>query len=87
MAWYSPHYIYFSPTYIHLLIIYAFCRVDDLSWGTKGAGDHKSGPDSDDAVKEDGKMMKFRFVITWLASNFFMAASLNILMKTNAYLK
>ncbi len=36
MFWTSPHYIFFSPTYIHLLVIYAFCRIDDLSWGTKG---------------------------------------------------
>jgi chitin synthase len=30
------HYIYYSPTYIHGLLIFAFCRIDDLSWGTKG---------------------------------------------------
>jgi len=27
-----PHYIYFSPAYLHTLLIYAFCNVDDLSW-------------------------------------------------------
>lgn len=31
-----PHNIYFQPTYMHTLIIYAFARIDDLSWGTKG---------------------------------------------------
>jgi cellulose synthase/poly-beta-1,6-N-acetylglucosamine synthase-like glycosyltransferase len=31
-------YLAYAPTYIHLLIIYAFCRIDDLSWGTKGVG-------------------------------------------------
>jgi chitin synthase len=31
-----PHYIYYSPAYVHTLLIYAFCNVDDLSWGTKG---------------------------------------------------
>jgi chitin synthase len=30
------HYVYYSPTYIHILIIYSFCRIDDLTWGTKG---------------------------------------------------
>lgn len=30
------HYLAYAPTYVHLLIIYAFCRIDDLSWGTKG---------------------------------------------------
>lgn len=27
-----PHYVFFSPTYIHTLLIYAFCNLDDLSW-------------------------------------------------------
>lgn len=31
-----PHFIYFTPSYIHTLVIYAFTRIDDLSWGTKG---------------------------------------------------
>lgn len=31
-----PHYIYYSPAYVHTLLIYAFCNLDDLSWGTKG---------------------------------------------------
>ena len=31
-----PHYIFYSPTYVHSLIIYAFMRIDDVSWGTKG---------------------------------------------------
>lgn len=36
MALCVPHFIFYSPTYIHLLVIYAFSRIDDLSWGTKG---------------------------------------------------
>lgn len=31
-----PSFIYFTPTYIHTLVIYAFCRIDDLTWGTRG---------------------------------------------------
>lgn len=31
------HYIYYSPAYVHTLLIFAFCNVDDLSWGTKGS--------------------------------------------------
>jgi chitin synthase len=30
------HYIAYASTYIHTIIIYAFCRIDDLTWGTKG---------------------------------------------------
>ena len=29
-------YLYYSPTYINILQIFAFSRIDDLSWGTKG---------------------------------------------------
>jgi hypothetical protein len=29
-------YLFFAPTYIHIFIINAFARIDDLSWGTKG---------------------------------------------------
>ncbi len=29
-------YLYYSPTYINILQIFAFARIDDLSWGTKG---------------------------------------------------
>lgn len=29
-------YIYFSGCYTHTLIVYAFCNIDDVGWGTKG---------------------------------------------------
>ena len=29
-------YIYYAPTYINFLQMFAFSRIDDLSWGTKG---------------------------------------------------
>lgn len=29
-------YLFYTPTYINMLQIFAFCRIDDLSWGTKG---------------------------------------------------
>ncbi len=29
-------YFFYAPSYINLFFIYAFCRIDDLSWGTKG---------------------------------------------------
>jgi chitin synthase len=39
------HYLWFSPSYIHLFFIYAFCRIDDLSWGTKGDVSSSGGGD------------------------------------------
>ena len=35
-------YIFYAPTYINLLQMFAFARIDDLSWGTKGL-DNDSG--------------------------------------------
>jgi chitin synthase len=29
-------FLFFSPTYHNILNIYALCRIDDISWGTKG---------------------------------------------------
>ena len=30
------HFLFYAPTYLHNMMIYAFCKVDDFSWGTKG---------------------------------------------------
>lgn len=35
---------FYNPTYLIILNIYALCRMDDLSWGTKGL-DAGSGKD------------------------------------------
>lgn len=32
----TPSFFFYGPTYIHVLMIYAFCKIDDFSWGTKG---------------------------------------------------
>lgn len=32
-------YIYYSPSYMHTLLIFAFCNVHDMSWGTKGSNE------------------------------------------------
>lgn len=60
----SADYIYYTPTYLHIMIIYAFCRIDDLSWGTKGA----------DSSEHSGNEQKFylekvEFVGAWIFSN------------------
>ncbi|CAN3366124.1 chitin synthase 2 [Diutina catenulata] len=45
-------YILLSPSYVNVLNIYAFCNIDDVSWGTKGdTGAHDLGTA---VVKEDG---------------------------------
>jgi len=34
-------FLFYNPTYLITLNIYAICRIDDISWGTKGR-DHSS---------------------------------------------
>ena len=29
-------FLFYGPTYLNVLNIYALCRIDDISWGTKG---------------------------------------------------
>lgn len=60
----AADYIYYTPTYLHIMIIYAFCRIDDLSWGTKGA----------DSSEHSGNEQKFylekvEFVGGWILAN------------------
>lgn len=59
-----PHYLYYMPTYLHIMVVYAFCRIDDLSWGTKGA--HSEDPSG---KTKEYKDFKVEFVGTWLMSN------------------
>lgn len=36
-------FLFYSPTYLNILNIYALCRMDDISWGTKGLNAEESG--------------------------------------------
>jgi cellulose synthase/poly-beta-1,6-N-acetylglucosamine synthase-like glycosyltransferase len=36
-------FIFYSPTYLNILNIYALCRMDDISWGTKGLNAESTG--------------------------------------------
>ncbi|KAL4456937.1 hypothetical protein ABPG74_014575 [Tetrahymena malaccensis] len=56
------HFVAYQSQYIHLLLIYAFCRIDDLSWGTKGS-------DVSSSQKDVSKKIKFSFVTKWFLVN------------------
>ncbi|CAI5756179.1 unnamed protein product [Candida verbasci] len=45
-------YILLSPSYVNVLNIYAFCNIDDVSWGTKGDVGGKSLGEA--KLREDG---------------------------------
>jgi len=50
-------YLLLLPSYVNILLIYAFCNLHDVSWGTKG--DNGSSKDLGQAkkVEKDGKEM------------------------------
>lgn len=35
----AASFLFYNPTYLITLNIYALCRIDDISWGTKGRND------------------------------------------------
>jgi chitin synthase len=37
---------FYTPTYLIILNVYALCRMDDLSWGTKGLDNSGGGKDT-----------------------------------------
>lgn len=39
----TPAFIFYSPTYLNILNVYALCRIDDISWGTKGLDSDTGG--------------------------------------------
>ena len=39
----TPAFIFYSPTYLMILNVYALCRIDDISWGTKGLDSEAGG--------------------------------------------
>ena len=50
-------YLLLLPSYVNILLIYAFCNLHDVSWGTKG--DNGSSKDLGQAkkIEKDGKEM------------------------------
>jgi len=57
-------YIYFTPTYVNILQIFAFCRIDDLSWGTKGLDLESSA-----LMSREWERRKFIFVLQYAGTN------------------
>jgi chitin synthase len=47
---------FYTPTYLIILNVYALCRMDDLSWGTKGLDAGSGG--RDDTVMSNWKTIK-----------------------------
>ena len=52
------------PTYINILQVFAFCRIDDLSWGTKGLD--QTG---ESAIAREWERRKYVFVLQYVTMN------------------
>ena len=64
-------YLFYTPLYVTIMPIYAFCQLDDLSWGTKGAGDHILKGNEKEKKLYQFKDFKIQNVIIWIALNIF----------------
>ncbi|EAR87844.2 chitin synthase (macronuclear) [Tetrahymena thermophila SB210] len=63
----------YSPIYNHILLIFSFCNIDDVTWGTKGLTDSKQN--------EKQKSEKIKFVGSWIFWNAFL---LTVLLTANS---
>lgn len=59
-----PGYIYYLPTYINILQIYAICQTDDVSWGTRTDGEKKSN-----SRIQEFKYKKVLYLVAYVLSN------------------
>jgi chitin synthase len=63
-----PSYIFYVPSYVNILLIFAFCRIDDLSWGTKGRDE-----DTEKRKSDSWKREKYIFVCIFMMVNILLA--------------
>jgi chitin synthase len=54
-------YVSYQGVYTHTMVIFSFCNVDDVSWGTKGA--------TDNSGEKKFATKKMYFVSRWLFWN------------------
>ena len=67
-------FLFYSPTYLNILNIYSLCRIDDISWGTKGLDSAGFGKNA--ALKGGWKLLKFVHVFKYVFWNIIVAAVL-----------
>lgn len=58
-------YLYYQAAYTHTFVIYAFCNVDDVTWGTKGVHNDKNKNSKESKYYEN----KVAFMGKWIAAN------------------
>jgi len=71
----------YQPVYNHVLLTYAFCNIDDVSWGTKGLS-------KDSSDRTSFYLEKVSFVARWLILNALFVAlliSINLFFSSTPY--
>lgn len=64
-----PAFIFFTPTYLSILPIYALARINDISWGTKGL-DAAAGKNVSH-LQESWRQIRLIYVFKFLFWNIF----------------
>lgn len=67
-------FLFFAPSYLNLLNVYALCRIDDISWGTKGLDSSVGGKNA--KLKETWKVVKMIDVAKFLVWNIIIGVTL-----------
>ena len=60
-------FLFYAPTYLNILNIYSLCRIDDISWGTKGLD--SGGSDKNKDLKDSWKLIKMVHVAKYVFWN------------------
>ena len=71
-------FLFYTPTYLNILNIYSLCKIDDISWGTKGL-DSSAGTS---ALSDSWRLIKFVHVAKYVIWNIILAAVLLTLGST-----
>lgn len=66
-------FLFYSPTYLNILNVYSLCRIDDISWGTKGLD--SASPTSNN-LGESWKLIKMVHVVKYVIWNIILSAVL-----------
>lgn len=60
-------FLFYAPTYLNILNIYSLCRIDDISWGTKGLDAGGSGKNKN--LVDSWKLIKMVHVAKYVFWN------------------
>jgi len=77
----TPSYMFYAPTYLHILVIYAFCKIDDFYWGTKG---NDTSITVRAFLQEQNKIKKYKHVSKFLFWNCIVGIAFTILIVNNS---